>query len=309
MVRFFTWLLVVFVAAHCVGCGQMEMKSADSTARYKSENEHAENNNSASEGWGNDFDSSKDSEAEPGQAVTERKIIYTASLEVVVEQFDNVQTKISKLVNQNDGFISSANLDRMTGERRSGRWTVRIPVANYREFLDAVGDIGVPAARNENASDVTEEFVDIEARIANKKKLEARIVELLERPDDKIQHVIEVERELARVREAIERMEGRMRYLADATSLTTVDILVREERDYVPPQALTLGTRINSAWTTSLTNCRRFFEDAVVFIVANAIGFGIFLLACLIAIPFLRRVWRRWVRFGNKHEAASAPTT
>ena len=76
MVRFFTWLLVVFVAAHCVGCGQMEMKSADSTARYKSENEHAENNNSASEGWGNDFDSSKGSEAEPGQAVT--CLLYTS---------------------------------------------------------------------------------------------------------------------------------------------------------------------------------------------------------------------------------------
>ena len=305
MVRFFTWLLVVFVAAHCVGCGQMEMKSADNSVSYESAKKYAEN---PGEGWGHDFDSSTKSEAEPGQAVTERKIIYTASLEVVVEQFDNVQTKISKLVNQNDGFISSANLDRMTGERRSGRWTVRIPVANYREFLDAVGDIGVPAARNENASDVTEEFVDIEARIANKKKLEARIVELLERPDDKIQHVIEVERELARVREAIERMEGRMRYLADATSLTTVDILVREERDYVPPQALTLGTRINSAWTTSLTNCRRFFEDAVVFIVANAIGFGIFLLVCLIAIPVLRRLWRRWARLGNRHEPTSPAT-
>ena len=314
MIRFFAWLLVVFIAAHCVGCGQMEMKSADSSVSYKPAKKYAENRDSAGgEGWENDFDSSKDSEAESGQdqpgKVTERKIIYTASLEVVVEQFDDVQSKISKLVDQNDGFISSANIDRMTGERRSGRWTVRIPVANYREFLDAVGGIGVPAARNENASDVTEEFVDIEARIANKKKLEARIVELLERPDDKIQHVIEVERELARVREAIERMEGRMRYLADATSLTTVDIFVREERDYVPPQALTLGTRINNAWTTSLTNCRRFFEDAVVFIVANAIGFGIFLLACLIAIPVLRRLWKRWVRFSNKHEATSAPTT
>ena len=310
MVRIFASFLVIFLAAQCVGCGQMESKSALKDTRYYSGNDSvAAKKSESSEGWKSDLDyeSKAEEPIKSGNAeAVDRKIIYNASLEVVVEKFDDVPSRISNMVKQYDGFVSSAELGRMTGERRSGHWTVRIPVVNYQDFLDAVGDIGVPASRNETASDVTEEFVDIEARLANKKKLETRILELLERPDDKIQHVIEVERELARVRELIERMEGRMRYLADATSLTTVDIRVREERDYVPPQALTLSTRIRSAWAASLTNGRKFFDDAVVFIVANAIGFGIFLLMCLIAIPVLRLIWKRWIRFGNQREARPA---
>ncbi len=221
-----------------------------------------------------------------------RKIIYTASLDIVVEQFDGVESMITDLVNKHDGFIASANLNRMQGEQRHGTWTVRIPVAQYDTFLNAVGDIGVPTARTQNASDVTEEFVDLEARIQNKKKLEARIIELLERPDDKLQQVIEVERELARVREEIERMEGRIRFLKNQTSLTTVTITVREERDYVPPTAPTFASRISNAWSSSLINTKRLFENAVVFATANLIGFGVFLLVVLISIPVLRRTYR-----------------
>ena len=164
---------------------------------------------------------------------------------------------------------------------------------SYHEFLSAAGDIGVPASRIENASDVTEEFVDVEARIKNKRKLEARILELLDRREDKIQHVIEVERELARVREEIERMEGRMRYLKDKTSLTTITITVREQRDYVPEQAPTFTNRIGNAWNASLSHCQRVFEDCVVFAVRNALGFIAFLLLCVLLLPIFRRIGRR----------------
>lgn len=301
MLRISTALLIVLVSFHSLGCSSAEY---DKSAGYKSKS--AEKSNAFSvedEGWSNEStaeygDQKVDSDTNKAVSANSpaRKIIYTAELSIVVEQFDDVQSRISKLVEKHGGFISSANLGRMTGERRSGSWTVRIPVKNYHDFLNAVGDIGVPESRNENASDVTEEFVDIGARIENKKKLEARILELLDRPDDKIQHVIEVERELARVREAIERMEGRLRYLTDATSLTTVDINIREERDYIPPQAPTLTSRISNAWSASVINGRRFLENLVVFIVGNAIGFGIFLLACLIAIPILRIIWRKVAR-------------
>lgn len=243
-------------------------------------------------------------ENQSGKSIsTNRKIIYTASMEIVVEVFDGIEQKISDLVVQHNGFVASANLGRMQGERRSGYWTVRVPTDQFDSFLNAAGDIGVPASRSQTASDVTEEFVDLQARITNKKKLEARIIELLERPDDKIQHVIEVERELARVREEVERMEGRLRFLTDQTSLTTITLNIREERNYVPPQAPTLGNRVASAWTTSLINCRQFLENAVVFVVANAIGFGLFVLALIIGIPILRRIWKLLKR----HLESSAP--
>ena len=243
--------------------------------------------------WVSDEVSEQPSKVGGEKVSANRKIIYTASMEVVVEQFDGVESKLSAFVKKHGGFIASTNLGRMSGEQRSGSWTIRIPVDHYHEFLSAAGDIGVPASRIENASDVTEEFVDVEARIKNKRKLEARILELLDRREDKIQHVIEVERELARVREEIERMEGRMRYLKDKTSLTTITITVREQRDYVPEQAPTFTNRIGNAWNASLSHCQRVFEDCVVFAVRNALGFIAFLLLCVLLLPIFRRIGRR----------------
>ncbi len=223
----------------------------------------------------------------------ERKIIYTANVNLVVDNFDGFEEKVRKTVADHGGYVASSNLDRMQGERRSGRWTARIPVERYESFMDAVSKLGVPTSQNQNAQDVTEEFVDLEARIANKKKLEERILELLDRPDDKIQHVIEVERELARVREEIERMEGRLRFLKDQTAMTTVSISAREERDYQPPQAPTLGSRVSTAWTNSLDRAGNFVQNFVVFVVGNVIAMAAWLVGIVVAFFILRWAWRK----------------
>lgn len=280
------WLLLILICS--VGCGA-------SASKYSPRMSVADSKQSeSSEGWASNSELQDDSDSMSADAtkLPDRKIIYTASLEVVVENFDGVDKKIESMVKAHDGFVSSANLGRMRGERRSGHWTVRIPVDRYDDFLNAVGNIGVPTSRNQSASDVTEEFVDLDARIQNKKNLETRILELLEQRDDEIKNVLSVERELNRVREEIERMEGRLRYLTNRTSLTTVDISIREEQDYVPPQTPTLSNRVSTAWSTSLTNCQRFLENLVVAIVANAIGFVAFLIGLVIAWIVFRRVLR-----------------
>ncbi len=297
----FCLLLVLFGS---IGCGGMEK------AQFAVSEKSMDKSTSGSNGWDSntmDADSTKDGMTKSKSIAQTRKIIYTASVEIVVELFDGVEKKIDALVKSHQGFISSANLGRMRGERRSGSWTVRIPVDEYDAFLGAVGDIGVPASLNQSASDVTEEFVDLEARITNKKKLEARIIELLEQRDDEIKNVLEVERELARVREEIERMEGRLRYLKDQTSLTTVTITVREERDYVPPQEPTFSNRVSKAWTSSLVNCRRSIENFAVYAVANIIGFLIFLIGLFIAIVVLRRLYRSSRKTTNADPHETSP--
>lgn len=290
------WLLLILICG--IGCGDSAKKgeafadSKDSLRRNR-------------KGWASEAESQFESAVlSDDTAASDRKIIYTASMVVVVENFDQMEQKIDSLVKSHGGFISSANLDRMRGERRSGNWTVRIPVDQYDKFLNAVGNIGVPTSRNQTASDVTEEFVDLEARIKNKKNLETRILQLLEQRDDEIKNVLSVERELNRVREEIERMEGRLRYLTDRTSLTTVEINIREEQEYVPPQAPTLANRVSSAWSSSLLNCRRFLEDLVVLVVGNFIGFIAFLIGLVIAWFIFRRVLRMMTRKTTTDDSA-----
>lgn len=198
------------------------------------------------------------------KAKAERRIIYEAQVSLVVKKMSETETEIAKLLKQFDGYIADASVDRRQGIALTGRWKVRVPAPQFDDFLEAVSKLGIAENRQQTAQDITEEFVDLEAQITNKKRLEERIVALLKDANGKIKDVIEVERELARVRGEIEQMEGKLRYLTNRSDLTTVSIVAREEENYVPPAAPTFVNRIGQAWSASLGSLRSFGEQLVV---------------------------------------------
>ena len=208
--------------------------------------------------------SAESSPAEAPSRKNNRKVVYKSRLSIDVDSFDGADIKVNDLVNKYNGFIASANLDHLQGKRRHGNWQVRIPVENYHLFMNTIGDIGTVVKRNEEASDVTAEFYDLEARIKNKLRLEERIVELLAAAKGDLSRLIQVEKELARVREEIERMQGRKRLMLDVTSLTTIDIAIQEIEAYQPTQASAFGERVDSAWTTAVSQATETGENLIV---------------------------------------------
>ena len=131
-------------------------------------------------------------------AEASRRIIYEANIDLVVESMTKTEAEISKLLKQFGGYVGESNLDRRQGEHLVGRWKVRVPAPQFDAFLEAVSKLGVAENRTQTAQDVSEEFVDLEAQITNKKRLEERIIALLKEASGKIKDVIEVEQELAR---------------------------------------------------------------------------------------------------------------
>ena len=225
----------------------------------------------------------------------ERKIIYEANLQLVVEDFATVEKEIPKIIEQHDAYIADVSLDRISGRRRSGKWQVRVPVDQYEAFLDALTQLGIPESRRQTAKDVTEEYLDLETRITNKKRLEQRLLELLDSAEGKLNEIIEVERELARVRTEVEQMEGRIRYLTNRISFSSVTVHVREQVDYLPPQAPTFAGRVKHTWQQSLHALRQFGANAAIAIVAAAPWLTT--LAAIVSIPMIvvrRRLKRRW---------------
>jgi hypothetical protein len=216
--------------------GMAEAEVADATASMEP---------SAAEG---------EAEALPEEGKVQRKIIYTANVDLVVEEFDGVPEKIEELAAQFDGRVARSSVSGSPGSPRSGQWTVRVPVARFDAFLAAAQKIGEVRSVSKDSKDVTEEYVDVEARIRNRKRTEERLVRLLEDATGKLDDVLKVERELNRVREEIERVEGRLRVLEDLTSMTTVDIRVTEIKGYEPPEAPTYLTRVRRAWELSIDN-------------------------------------------------------
>jgi SAM-dependent methyltransferase len=143
---------------------------------------------------------------------------------------------MARLIPQFGGYLAQAEVTGAPGEPRSGKWKVRVPVARFDAFLEAVVALGELIGRKTDSQDVTEEFYDLEARTKTKKVEEARLLKHLEESTGTLKDTLEVERELGRVRGEIERQEGRRQLLANLADLTTVTISIQERRDYVPPR-------------------------------------------------------------------------
>jgi Domain of unknown function (DUF4349) len=193
-----------------------------------------------------------DGEAKP-EAAIDRKIIRTADLRVIVDDFGGAEQGLRKIIaGCKNCYVASAEVGGSAGAPRQGRWKVRVPVAEFDTFLDAVAGLGVPERNSVDSQDVTEEYYDLDTRVKNKKVEEQRLLKHLEKSTGKLEDILAVEREISRVRGEIEQQEGRLRLLANLTALTTVTITIQEIKNYVPPQTPTFTATIGETFTGSV---------------------------------------------------------
>jgi hypothetical protein len=198
----------------------------------------------------------------------DRKIIYSAEIELAVENFTGVADRVAGVVKKFDAYIADSQLAGSTGENRRGTWKIRVPVARFDEFVNAAKGLGEVIKAGTSSRDVSEEYYDVDSRIRNKTKEEERLLQLLEERPGKLEDVIAIERELSRVREELERMQGRMRVLTDLTSLTMVELSIVEIRNYQPAEAPTLATRIRRTFGGSLEELQAAGEATLLAVVA-----------------------------------------
>lgn len=226
----------------------------------------------------------------PSDQAVERKIIYTVSLDLAVTQFDGVQEQVERLVREQPGaYVSEATLSGVKGSHRTGQWTIRVPQEKYDTFTAALRALGEVRSESKNSDEVTEEFYDLAARIKNKKETEKRLLKIQEERAGDLEQVLASEREITRVREEIERMEGQLNRLDNLTSLTTIKLAVTEIVTYQGTQSLAFTARVSGAWNDSLQGLRHFGEGLAIFCVAVAPWLPIW-----IAFGFVVRfIWRR----------------
>ena len=228
-----------------------------------------------------------------------RRIIYTAHIDLVVEEFEAVPHKVAALAEQFGGYVASSDVQGQPGSPRHGTWTIRVPVERYSDLLSEAKQLGELRSLTSNSRDVSEEYYDIEARIRNKQKTEARLVSLLEEATGNLEQVLEVEQKLDQVREEIERMQGRLRVLADQTSLATVIVSVEQIPGYQPEEKPTYKTRVARAFHGSWHALTATAADLSIVVVALAPWLAVFLVLTVIVAPIVsiaRRIHRRNVK-------------
>jgi hypothetical protein len=155
-------------------------------------------------------------------------IIRTGQAFIEVEKVDAAVLRIRQLAAQFGGYITNTSVSGGRDQIRQATVEVKIPAARYEEAVTSLSTIGKVETVNSTAQDVGEEFVDVTARVNNARRLEDRLITLLSNRTGKLDEVLRVERELARVREEIERYEGRLRYLGSRIATSTLTITVHE---------------------------------------------------------------------------------
>ena len=201
-------------------------------------------------------------------AVQPRKIIYKAEVTLDCVNLDKASDKLLTTVKSMGGYVGDATSSGTRGTVRESSWTVRIPVERYDDFFRALPGMGELETSSQKAEDVSEEFYDAQARLKNKNVEEERLVDLLKNHSGRLSDILTLEKELSRVREEIERIEGRIHFLANQADLSTVTVTLREVKDFIPEGSPTLGTRTGRAFSGSIDAMKELGSEALVALVA-----------------------------------------
>jgi hypothetical protein len=155
-------------------------------------------------------------------------VIRNGQASIEVDKLDVAIAKVRQLATQLGGYIGNSSVVGGHDQVRSATFELKIPAERFDQAVNGLGTIGKVESVNATAEDVGEEFVDITARVNNAHRLEDRLIALLAARTGKLQDVLAVERELARVREEIERYEGRLRYLKTRAAVSTLSVTIHE---------------------------------------------------------------------------------
>lgn len=152
-----------------------------------------------------------------------QRIIKTAQLTFETNDVEATHQRILNLASQNKGFVQSDNSGKSYNQIFQNL-VIRVPTENFQKFIDGISE-GVEYFDQKRISrqEVSEEFVDLKARLKAKGELENRYLELLKKANS-VNDMLAIERELSNIREEIEAKQGRLQYLQSQVSMSSVNI-------------------------------------------------------------------------------------
>ena len=177
-------------------------------------------------------------------------LIRTGDTSIEVDSLEPAVAALRALAARVGGFVANTSFSGGRDQVREATLQLRIPAARFDDAQGGLAALGRIEWSNVTAQDVGEEYVDLTARAANARRLEDRLVELLARRTGKLDDVLAVERELARVREEIERHEGRLRFLRSRVSTSTLSVRLHEPAPVIAGRGTggVIGEAFRQAW-------------------------------------------------------------
>jgi len=192
----------------------------------------------------------------------------TASLSLIVKELETARAALEKIAKQHEGYFAELNTSGQSNAARTLTASMRVPASELDSTLDELRKLGQLDQEKQGGEEVSQQYLDLKARLENSRHTEKRLSELLTRRADKLKDVLDVERELASTREEIERMESEQQGMLHKVRYASIELKLREEYkpalNLAPPSA---GIRMRNA-----------LVDGYQTVVENALGLVVLLL-------------------------------
>lgn len=253
--RLTTLLLLVFLLVGLIGCQTTQKRAAsqtDATSRVADANEDLsvakQQTHLRSEASSQNVSLTQaDSANAASQAVT-RKIIRNGNLTIEVSSPTETQSRIFSIAETRGGFVVTSEMSQQdTNDKskptQSVTLVVRVPALQFEQAMTEIRSGATRVLQDKRTGqDVTEEFIDLEARIKNQRALEGQFLEIMKRAN-KVEEALDVQRQLAEVRTEIEKIEGRRRFLENQATLSTINVTLQTPTQIVNATGFWYGIR------------------------------------------------------------------
>jgi hypothetical protein len=182
----------------------------------------------------------------PAPPLSNRKLIRNATVELEIVSFDNAVQKITVIANEEHGYVATTDSEKQANGKLRGQVVVKVLPENLDRLLQKIRSLGELRNQTLGTEDVTKAYFDTDARLKNAHVMEQRLIEMLKTKTGKVSDLLQVEKELGRVREDIEKMQGELKYWDSQVQFATVTMSLAE-KDMEEPAAFLLKERAQLA--------------------------------------------------------------
>lgn len=171
--------------------------------------------------------------------VQDRMIIYNGYISLETDDIDGTLNRIRSLAEGYNGYVAGTSRS-MIGNQALADITIRIPQNRFRSTIDDILTYGKVLDERSTSEDVTEQYIDLKARLKNLKILEESLADLLNRTAT-IEEILKVEQELARIRGEIDSLQGQLNYLERNVTMSMIKVSLREPPSPFTPPGMDWG--------------------------------------------------------------------
>ena len=227
----------------------------------------------------------------PAAQLSAPMIVRTASLVLVTKQFEKTRTAIETIVTQHHGYVAQLTVNAQAGAARALTANLRIPADQLDASLAELKKLGRVEEESQGGAEVTQQYVDLNARLKNARSTERRLIDVLRERTGKVKDILAVEEEIARVRGEIEQMEAESKNLEHQVRYATLQLRLSEdykaELEVTPPST---GTRLQNSLVEGYRSAVGSVLDVVMVLFS---GGPTLLLWILLLFWPARAAWRR----------------